>query len=287
MVSLSQGRVLATSLILSAVGLAAPGMLVAQAPGPGVGAPCVQPPCGPAPCAAPAPCCASTCCPCPQPPDICTCTTFRPVCETTYRNQSVVGFHDVCHTCYRQEAYCVTVPVTRMQCVTCDEGCYKMVWCPRIVTRQVPRTEFRQQVCTRAVPYTVSQRVPHVTNVCVPECHTHYVPQTNTFLKCPTPCPAPCCPAPCCPGPGCAGGVPLTQNSPAAYALQTMAAAPPAQSQQPVALTAEPQANLAPVPYPDAAAANQQVVQTGAQAPDPAYLRAQSIAAAYATNRPQ
>jgi hypothetical protein len=281
MFSLSQGRVLASSLILSAVGLAAPAMLVAQAPVPPGAAPCVQPGCAAPPCAAPAPCCAPTCCPCPRPPDICTCTTFHPVCETTYHSQPVVGFHDVCRTCYRQEPYCVTVPVTRMQCVTSDEGCYKMVWCPRIVTRQVPHTEYRQQVCTRTVPYTINQRVPHVTNVCVPECHTHYVPQTNTFLKCPAPCPT-CCPPPGCAAPGCGCGV--TQNGPVGYPAQAMAAAPMPQ-QQPVALTAESQPALSPVPYPNAAANNQQVMPTSAQMPDPAYMRAQAIAAASATGR--
>jgi hypothetical protein len=277
MFSLSRGNVLASSLILLNIGLGAPAVLVAQGPA----APCVSPPagcCAPAACGAPA-----TCCPCPQPPDICTCTTFRPVCETTYHPQQVVGYHEVCRTCYRQEPYCVTVPVTRMQCVTSDEGCYKMVWCPRIVTRQVPHTEYRQQVCSRTVPYTVTQRVPHVTNVCVPECRTHYVPQTNTYLK--PPCPQPCCTAPCCPGPACGCGVPLTQNTPAAYPAQAMAAAAPIQQQAGV-LTPEAPAALAQVPYPDASAANNQaVIPTSAQVPDPSYLRAQQAAAAWASNR--
>ena len=93
-------------------------------------------------------CCAPpvTCCAPPPPPDVCTCTTYKPVCDTCYHQQPVVTYHDVCRTCYRQEPYCVTVPVTKVDCVTCDEGCYKMVWCPHIVTKQVPRTEYHQQI---------------------------------------------------------------------------------------------------------------------------------------------
>lgn len=204
------------------------------ADGPAYTATAAYPPsaaCGAPACAAPAACCAPTtcaapaaCCPCPQPPDICTCTTFRPVCETTYHQQPVVGYHDVCRTCYRQEPYCVTVPVTKVDCVRVDEGCYKMVWCPKIVTKQIPRTEFHQQVCSRTVPYTVTQRVPHVTNVCVPECRTRYVPHTRTFLK--PPCPT-CVPCPCPPTPGCGAPVSIGANEGGqGYSTQSMAAAP-------------------------------------------------------------
>ena len=75
-----------------------------------------------------------------------------------------MGYHQVCKTCYRQEQYCVNVPVTKFNCVTVDEGCYKMVWCPRPVVKQIPYTEYHQQVCSRCVPYTVTQCVPHVTD---------------------------------------------------------------------------------------------------------------------------
>lgn len=127
----------------------------------------------------------------------------------------------------------MTVPVTKVDCVTVDEGCYKMVWCPRPVVKQVPRTEYHQQVCSRCVPYTVSQCVPHVTTQVVPECHMRYVPCTHTFLK--PACP-PCAPCPCCPaaGPCCGAPVPLTQQMPAGgYGSQGMASAMPNLPQQP------------------------------------------------------
>ena len=151
----------------------------------------------------PATCCAPpvTCCAPPPPPDVCTCTTYKPVCDTCYHQQPIVTYHDVCRTCYRQEPYCVTVPVTKVDCITCDEGCYKMVWCPHIVTKQVPRTEYRQQTCCRTVPYTVTQRVPQVMMQTVPEYRVRYCPETHTYIK--PPCnPCPCCPMPCAPGCG-------------------------------------------------------------------------------------
>ena len=183
MFSLSRGFLRSFGLLVLVAGLVQPAVSFGQAPG------CCAPP---ATCCPPAPCCN----PCP-PPDICTCTTFKPVCETCYRTQQCVGYHNVCKTCYRQEPYCVTVPVTKFNCVTVDEGCYKMVWCPRPVVKQVPYTEYHQQVCSRCVPYTVTQCVPHVTTQVVPECHVRYVPCTHTYLKppCPTCAPCPCCPA--------------------------------------------------------------------------------------------
>ena len=68
-------------LVLLSLGLANPGTLLAQGPG------C----CAPAPCA-PATCCAPpvTCCAPPPPPDVCTCTTYKPVCETCYHQQPIV-----------------------------------------------------------------------------------------------------------------------------------------------------------------------------------------------------
>ncbi len=195
MFSSSRGFLRSSGLLVLAVGLVQPANIFGQAPG------CVAPPvqsCGaPATCCAPPTCCppAPCCAPCP-PPDICTCTTFKPVCDTTYRTQQCVGYHQVCKTCYRQEPYCVTVPVTKVNCVTVDEGCYKMVWCPRPVVKQIPYTEYHQQVCSRTVPYTVTQCVPHVTTQVIPECHVRYVPCTHTYLK--PPC-VPCAPCSCCP----------------------------------------------------------------------------------------
>jgi hypothetical protein len=245
-------------LVVLSLGLANP--LFAQGPG------C----CAPAPCA-PATCCAPvTCCAPPPPPDVCTCTTYKPVCETCYHQQPIMTYRDVCRTCYRQEPYCVTVPVTKIDCITCDEGCYKMVWCPRIVTKQVPRTEYRQQMCCRTVPYTVTQRVPQVMMQTVPEYRVRYCPETHTYIK--PPCnPCPCCPMPC--APSCAGPAPyLGQATPASPLTQAIATAPPAQPQQPPVTTAPVQ--LAPVPQ---SAAPESIAAAGNDSTD-AYLRARSAA---------
>jgi hypothetical protein len=254
-------------LALLSVGLAQPGTLLGQGPG------C----CCPAPCA---PCCVP-----PPPPDVCTCTSYRPVCDTCYHQQPVVTYHDICRTCYRQEPYCVTVPVTRFHCVTCDEGCYKMVWCPRIVTRQVPHTEYRQQACCRTVPYTVSQRVPQVMTQIVPEYRVRYCPETHTFLKPPcNPCPCPCpCPPPV--APGCCGPGPyLGQSTPGAAPTEAMVAAPAAQPQQPMMATAP----LAPVPQAaPMTAPTEQIMPTNGQSSD-GYQRAQAVANVWqATRNPQ
>jgi hypothetical protein len=250
-------------LILLSVGLVQPGTLLAD---PGCGCP---PPCAPATCCMP--------CPCP-PPDVCTCTTYKPVCDTCYHQQPVVSYHDVCRTCYRQEPYCVTVPVTKVDCVTVDEGCYKMVWCPRPVVKQIPRVEYHQQMCCRTVPYTVSQRVPHVMTQIVPEYRVRYCPETHTFLK--PPC-RPCCPCPCpCPPAGC--GVPgpyTTQATPAGFVPQAMASIPAVQPQQPA--LASDSATLTPIPQ---AAPQESADSTNGAVTNP-YLRARSAANVWQTNR--
>jgi hypothetical protein len=261
MFSPSRAILRSLGLILLSVGLAQPGTLVADPPG----------------CGCPPPCAPVTCCaPCP-PPDVCTCTTYKPVCDTCYHQQPVVTYHDVCRTCYRQEPYCVTVPVTKVDCVTVDEGCYKMVWCPRPVTKQVPRVEYHQQVCCRTVPYTVSQRVPHVTTQCVPEYRVRYCPETHTFLKPPCrPCPCPC---PCCPPVGCGAPGPYTsQATPGGFVPQAMASIPAAQPQQQPVLASD-SATLTPVPQ-----AAPQESSTSAAITNP-YLRARSAANVWQTNR--
>ena len=227
------------------------------------------PACG---CGCPAPCARSRAP--PPPPDVCTCTTYKPVCDTCYHTQPVVTYRDVCRTCYRREPYCVTVPVTRVDCVTCDEGCFKMVWCPRIVTKQVPRTEYRQQVCSRTVPYTVNQRVPQVMTQVVPEYRVRYCPETHTFLKPPcNPCPCPCCP-PAAPG-CCAPGPYLSQAAPVAPQAIVAAQVMP---QQPLVAAAPPV--LAPCPRPTPCAA----VLPASEVTDP-YLRARAVANVAQTNR--
>jgi hypothetical protein len=142
-----------------------------------------------------------------------------------------------------------------------------MVWCPRIVTKQVPRVEYHQQVCCRTVPYTVNQRVPQVMTQIVPEFRVRYCPETHTFIK------PPCNPCPCCPPvvPGC--GVPgpyMSQAAAAGLPPQAMVAAPMGQ-QQPM---------LAPVPQPSAAP----VAAAGTDGSD-AYARARAAANVWQTNR--
>jgi hypothetical protein len=167
----------------------------------------------------------------------------------------------------------VTVPVTKVDCVTVDEGCYKMVWCPRPVTKQVPRVEYHQQVCCRTVPYTVSQRVPHVTTQCVPEYRVRYCPETHTFFK------PPCRPCPCCPPVGCGAPGPYTsQATPGGFVPQAMASIPAAQPQQQPVLASD-SATLTPVPQ-----AAPQESSTSAAITNP-YLRARSAANVWQTNR--
>lgn len=270
MFSPSCAKLSSVGLVLLSLGLAQPETLLAQGPG------CACPaPCAPAACCAPVTCCAP-----PPPPDVCTCTTYKPVCDTCYHQQPVVTYHDVCKTCYRQEPYCVTVPVTKVDCVTCDQGCYKMVWCPHIVTKQVPRVEYHQQVCCRTVPYTVSQRVPQVMTQIVPEYRVRYCPQTHTFLKpnCnPCPCPCPCCPPPV-PAACGAPGPYLSQGASPGFAPQAMVAGPATQPQQSMPMVSP--SSVASVP-PTAA---EPVASSGADATDP-YVRARAAANVWQANR--
>lgn len=177
----------------------------------------------------PNPCCGT----CQQPPSICTCTSFRPVVECRLRPQQVVTCRDVCETAFRRECYVEKVPVQRVDCVTVDEGCYKMVWVPRPVTKQVVRTECVDQMRERVVPFTVVRKVPQVTTTLVPERTVRYVPETRTFVCAPA---GPACPTPCPPGaalPGAAVG---------SYAPQSVAPASvrtgPAVPQTPVVIGA-------------------------------------------------
>lgn len=244
-------QLLSASMVLLSVWFGRPG--AATADGPGCCAPC-------------APAC---CAPCP-PPDVCTCTTYKPVCHTCYRPQPLVTYQNICRTCYRQEPYCVTVPVTKVDCVRCDEGCYKMVWCPRIVTRQIPRVEYHQQVCSRCVPYTVSQCVPRCTTQMVPEHRISYCPQTYTYVK------PPCCPCPCCPAPACgAPGAYMSQAAPAGYAPQAVASAQMAAPQPTLAVD---QAVLSPVPQAVTVPTAGMQDAASANAMNNPYLRARAAA---------
>lgn len=148
--------------------------------------------------------CGPNCAPdiCPPSKQICTCTTLNPIVETRYHRQQVVNYADVQKTCYKNEQFCYTVPVTKFDCVTVDEGCYKTIWVPKKVVKQVPRTEYQQRVGNRTVPYTVTQKVPQVSTICVPEHRVRYVPG-GTCSSVREICPPACPPA----GPGCAAPI--------------------------------------------------------------------------------
>jgi hypothetical protein len=160
-------------LFFAALGMAMPSLLCAQGPRAGCDPPL-----------------------CPPAKQICTCTTLNPVVETRYHKQQVVNYCDVKKTCYRQEQFCYTVPVTKVDCVTVDEGCYKTIWVPKPVVKQVPRTEYQQRVGCRNVPYEVCQKVPQVSTICVPEHRVRYVPggtctSERSVPNCNAPCGAP------------------------------------------------------------------------------------------------
>ncbi|WP_417392455.1 hypothetical protein [Gimesia sp.] len=84
----------------------------------------------------------TSCCPgvcTPPPPQIC--------------------YQDVICTEYRMVPRTTNVPVTTYQQVTVDEGCWQQVWVPKMVTKQIPRTEYRQQTSYIRTPVQVRKRV--------------------------------------------------------------------------------------------------------------------------------
>lgn len=158
------------------------------------------------PVAACGPSCAPSCDPiCPPAKQICTCTTLNPIVDTRYHKQQVVNYVDMKKTCYRKEQFCYNVPVTKYDCVTVDEGCYKTIWVPKPVTKQIPRTEYQQRVGCRTVPYEVCQKVPQVSTICVPEHRVRYVPGGScTSVREVPGCAAPCEPVSMAPPTGAA-----------------------------------------------------------------------------------
>ena len=127
-----------------------------------------------------------------------TCTTVHPVVETRYRQENYMTCRTECRTAVRQEAYCQTVPVTHVENVTRDEGCYQMVWVPKPVTRQVCKTTYQQRLAYRNVPYQYQVQVPEMKCRVVPEQSVRYVQQTHTFRE---PMQAICPPTPSCAAP--------------------------------------------------------------------------------------
>jgi hypothetical protein len=100
---------------------------------------------------------------------------------TTYlREERVVSMQPVTRTEIRREAQVVSVPITTQRQVTVDEGGYKTVWVPKLVTRNVVETGVQQQVQYRNVPYQVVQQVPVMQTRLVPSQVTTMVPGSLT-----------------------------------------------------------------------------------------------------------
>ena len=106
-----------------------------------------------------------------------TCVRYRPVTQVCMRRQDCVTYRDECKVGYRQEQYVQCVPKTCYDTVTVDEGCWKMVWCPKPVQKLVPRQTVEKQLACRTVPYTYTQKVPQLVSKWVPEYKTSYVPE--------------------------------------------------------------------------------------------------------------
>ncbi|MBX3443771.1 MAG: hypothetical protein KF774_15285 [Planctomyces sp.] len=121
-----------------------------------------------------------------------------PMVETCLVPQTCTTWRDVPQTCFRQEPVVQNVPVTCFRQVTVDEGCWQQVWVPRMVTKSVPQTTIQQQVSYRTVPVTTMQRVPFTETRMVPQTRTRYVPQALP----------PMLPAGCCGGGPIPYGVP-------------------------------------------------------------------------------
>lgn len=107
----------------------------------------------------------------------CTCTTLRPVVETSYRPEQYVAERQVTQLECQAEPFAETVPVTSYKTVTVDEGKYEMVWVPKMVTRSVPETRYEQRTGYRMVPRQVTRSVPELRTRLVPQQTVRYVPE--------------------------------------------------------------------------------------------------------------
>ena len=81
---------------------------------------------------------------------------------------------------YRKRRECYVEPVTRVECRTVDRGCYKKVWCPKLVTEEICKTDYVRRVRVRTEPYTYTKPVVERTEHLVPYCGTAYVPAPPT-----------------------------------------------------------------------------------------------------------
>lgn len=161
---------------------------------------------------------------CRKPQMNCVCTPVqmvtKPVYETCYRKEQCVTQKQFVETHYKDELYTVTEPVTKYDCITVDEGCYVQVWVPKLVSKQIPRTEYVHKTACRQVPYQVTKCVPEVTTKMVAY-------QRVKYVQCPSTClsgitlgttSGPSCGAPGTPSCGVPGGA---AYGPAPYAPAT------------------------------------------------------------------
>lgn len=118
------------------------------------------------------------CCPPAQPVQM----TMKPVYETCYRKEQQVTCRQFVETHMRDETYLETIPVTKYDCVTVDEGCYQQIWVPKLVSKQVARTEYVNRTACRQVPYQVTKNVPEVTTKMVPYQRVRYVQAPSTCV---------------------------------------------------------------------------------------------------------
>jgi len=148
-----------------------------------------------------------------------TCVRWKPITQVCMKRQDCVTYRDECRVGYRPEQYVECVPKTCYEPVTVDEGCWKMVWCPKPVTKMVPKQTVEKRIACRNVPFTYTEKVPQVVSRMVPEYVTKYVPETyQTCERRPfcqkmpnqTTAMMPAAPSCAAPAPSCAAPVPTT-----------------------------------------------------------------------------
>jgi hypothetical protein len=213
-----------------------------------------------------------------------TCVRWKPITQVCMKRQDCVTYRDECRVGYRPEQYVECVPKTCYEPVTVDEGCWKMVWCPKPVTKMVPKQTVEKRIACRNVPFTYTQKVPQVTSRMVPEYVTKYVPETYQTCerrpfcqKMPSQTTAMMPAAPSCasPAPSCAAPLPTTtymapaEPSCATPSMPTLAPSPTFSPEVP---PGDPNASYSPavpsgiVPEPTADPSSFYPTQPGASA---------------------
>lgn len=112
-----------------------------------------------------------------------TCVRWKPVTKICMTPQKAITYRNVCRVGFRNVNFLQLVPKTTYHKVTVDKGCWKMVWCPKLVDKMVPRTCMERVTRTRKVPYQYSEKVPQVVTRMVPHRVTKYVPQTYQTVE--------------------------------------------------------------------------------------------------------